>query len=311
MPWDKEKCAEGILAPDLNDEIRANWAAIETMLDDWMRFATGGVQTGQPRQGSARVYFQDAVPTSRLDGEYFDLNDLGAIWIDSNTDPDNQLNILTAADGAGTETWTPISTEIIAVLLAANRIFAGTLKSTGNFTVGANKVTMAGATGNTAIAGTLGVTGVATVAKGSLLASSDAPTTDAMIACKKYIDDQIATIDSIYGTKVFVDSDAQALVNAHTYKVTSDGVVTAIGINSSGADNGISAFSSSSAANVGNHVASTRVGKQMQWDNFDNNAATLEFHVIKNEYFEVQLHNMALSEISFTPIGSGECQDQD
>ena len=54
-------------------------------------------------------------------------------------------------------------------------------------------------TGNGTIGGTLGVTGVATVAKGSLLASSDAPTTDAMIANKKYVDDQItANADPSY-----------------------------------------------------------------------------------------------------------------
>ena len=45
--------------------------------------------------------------------------------------------------------------------------------------------------GNETIAGTLGVTGVATVGKGSLLASSDAPTTDPMIANKKFVDDKI------------------------------------------------------------------------------------------------------------------------
>lgn len=209
MPWDKEKCAEGILAPDLNDEIRLNWAALEAMLDTWMRFATGGTQTGQPRQGSARVYFQDAVPTSRLDGEYFDLNDLGCIWIDSNSTIDNQVAFLSAADGAGTETWTPISTEVIAVLLAANRVFAGTLKSTGDFTVGANKVVVTAANGNTAVAGTLGVTGIATVGDKSKNATSAAPDADAQLANKKYVDDQDASTGFWHhdGTQVF-DTDA-------------------------------------------------------------------------------------------------------
>lgn len=159
MAWNKNKIAEGVLAPDLNDEIRINWAALEAALDAWNRFATGGTQTGQPRQGSARVYFQDAVPTARLDGEYFDSTDLGCIWIDTNTDPDNQFNILTAADGAGTETWTSISTEIIAVLLASARVFGSTLGVTGDFAVNTDKFTVAAASGNTLIAGTLDVAG--------------------------------------------------------------------------------------------------------------------------------------------------------
>ena len=42
---------------------------------------------------------------------------------------------------------------------------------------------------------TLGVTGVATIGDGSLLASSAAPSTDAMIANKKYVDDQVTGSD--------------------------------------------------------------------------------------------------------------------
>lgn len=64
---------------------------------------------------------------------------------------------------------------------------------TSDITINTTKFTVAGATGNTAVGGTLGVTGVATLAKGSLLASTDAPTTDAMIANKKYVDDKTGT----------------------------------------------------------------------------------------------------------------------
>jgi hypothetical protein len=44
--------------------------------------------------------------------------------------------------------------------------------------------------GNSVITGTLGVTGIATLADASVLASSAAPTADAQIANKKYVDDQ-------------------------------------------------------------------------------------------------------------------------
>ena len=47
--------------------------------------------------------------------------------------------------------------------------------------------------GNAVITGTLGVTGIATLADASVLASSAAPTADAQIANKKYVDDSIST----------------------------------------------------------------------------------------------------------------------
>jgi len=79
-------------------------------------------------------------------------------------------------------------------ITATSLTSAGAISGT---TIGGTDITASGAvagataaiTGNATVGGTLGVTGVATVAKGSLLASSDAPTTDAMIANKKYVDD--------------------------------------------------------------------------------------------------------------------------
>lgn len=67
---------------------------------------------------------------------------------------------------------------------------AGALANTGNLAVNTDKFTVAAASGNTLVAGTLDVTGVATVSDASLLKTSAAPTTDAMITNKKYVDDQ-------------------------------------------------------------------------------------------------------------------------
>ena len=147
---------------------------------------TGGEHT----QGSARCFFQDAEPTTRISGDAFTNADLGSLWFDTNSTIDNQFNVMTSQTG-GTPTWTPVSTEIMAVLLAANRIFLGTLRVTGNFDVNTNKFTVAAATGNTVVAGTLTSTGVATIADTSALATSGAPAADAQIANKKYVDDQI------------------------------------------------------------------------------------------------------------------------
>lgn len=201
MAWDKEKIAEGVLAPDLNDEIRANWAALEAALDTYAYFATGGVQTGRPRPGSARPYFQDAAPTARLDGDYFTSDDYGTVWIDSNTDPDNQFNILTAADGAGTETWTPISTEVIAVMVAAAHTWAltQTFSVPPAFTLGATLNNAYLTAKNAAGDGTVDLikadgSDVPTVPDDTANATSGAPTADASLANKLYVDNRRAYI---------------------------------------------------------------------------------------------------------------------
>ena len=204
MAWDKGEPHEGILAPDLNDVLRDNNDALEAALDAWIRFETGGTQSGQPRQGSARPYFQDSAPTARLDGEYFDSTDLGTVWIDTNATPDNQFNILTAADGAGTETWTPISTEAIAILVAQINTWAlaQTFSATAvfsvppTFTLGAVLNNAYLTAKNAAGDGTVDLmkadgSDVPTVPDDTANATSGAPTADASLANKKYVDDQI------------------------------------------------------------------------------------------------------------------------
>lgn len=121
MAFDKTLPIEGALAPTYNNIMRADKTALEAALSAYMYFKTGGTQTGQPRQGSSRPYFQASPPAARLDGDYFDSTDYGTPWIDSD---DNALYILTSADGVGTDVWAAVSTEIIAVLLAAARTFA-------------------------------------------------------------------------------------------------------------------------------------------------------------------------------------------
>jgi len=63
--------------------------------------------------------------------------------------------------------------------------------ASSNIAINTDKFTVAADTGNTAVAGTLGVTGVATLGDTSALATSGAPTADAQIANKKYVDGQV------------------------------------------------------------------------------------------------------------------------
>jgi len=198
--WDKGEPHEHIDAPEVNDVIRANNLALETALNAYNYFATGGSQTGRPRQGSARVYFQDSAPTARLDGDYLDSTDLGCIWIDPNSSPDNQFNILTAADGAGNETWTPISDEIIAVLLGAERTFAEiiTFSKSPVFTLGLVGNNSYLQSRNKAGDGNVNlikvdVNDVPVIPDGTETATDAAPLSDKDISNKKYVDDQLSS----------------------------------------------------------------------------------------------------------------------
>lgn len=148
------------LISDLPEEHRERKTNVKAVIEVEHTTLGDGNSGGLHKPGSARAFFQDAAPTTNIDGSDFGAGDLGLLWIDSNADPDNQFNILTAT----TPTWTPISTEIIAVLLASNRTFAGTLT----------------------------VTGIATIADKSKNATSAAPDADVQLTNKKYVDDNEA-----------------------------------------------------------------------------------------------------------------------
>ena len=122
MAFDKDKPAASTSLRNSNPEILANWSAIETAADREHEFSTGGTVADQfhHKKGSARAFFQDAEPGARADGTAFTSEDLGSLWFDSNASPDNQFNVLTAT----TPTWTPVSTEIIAVAVAAIHTWA-------------------------------------------------------------------------------------------------------------------------------------------------------------------------------------------
>lgn len=231
-PWaiavfDKGKPASSTSLRNSNPEILANWSALEDAIDREHSFSTGGTvaEQGEHTQGSARSFFTDTEPTTQVDGGFFESTDLGSLWFDTNSSPDNQFNVLTVADGAGNDTWTPVSDEIIAVLLAANRVFVGTLGVTGNFAVNTDKFTVAAATGNTVVAGTLGVTGVATVgslADGTALTTSAAPSADAEIANMKYVDDQILSAIPLFArVKALVKFDSTGSIEGTSFNITS------------------------------------------------------------------------------------------
>jgi len=109
--------------------------------------------------------------------------------------------------------------------------------ATSDITFNTDKFTVAGATGDTVIAGTCDitgateVTGIATLGDASLLKTSAAPTTDAMITNKKYVDDQIAAyIASEVTLSAYTrqDSDSTNMLPDHAYLAATDGTVYAV-----------------------------------------------------------------------------------
>ena len=111
-------------------------------------------------------YYQAAAPTTKPDGSTsFDSDDLGRIWVDSDN---NAIYVLTAT----TPTWTAVFISV------ANDTYFTAIDNAGTGTVNLIKA-------NTS--------DVAVLPDGSELATSGAPTADADLANKKYVDDNVGS----------------------------------------------------------------------------------------------------------------------
>ncbi len=167
--WDKDVPAATLSLRSSNPLILSNQSAIQTSLGAEHDFGDS-TQTGSHTPGSARAFFQDAAPTTQIDGGAFAATDLGSLWFDTNATPDNLYYVLTAT----TPTWTLVSTSLIAEIVATANTWGADqslaagfdllLSTTSDITVSGNTFTVAGATGATVvqsldIAGTVVVVG--------------------------------------------------------------------------------------------------------------------------------------------------------
>ena len=113
MAFDKDIPASDTSLRASNPQILENQESTQEAVNNEHIFAgtSAGTQTGDHTQGSARCFSQASAPATRIDGAGFLSTDLGSLWIDTD---DNAMYILTAT----APTWTPVSTEVIATLLA-------------------------------------------------------------------------------------------------------------------------------------------------------------------------------------------------
>ena len=156
--WDKDKPATSTSLRNSNPEILANWSAIETSFGAHHEFSTGGTNSGN----NLRIKFDAPIstPTNAANIGWVYSKDISAVvelhWLDESG---NELQMTSGGDlysSAGL-TVTSASTFNGSITLGAGDDLIGS--STSDITFNTNKFTVAGATGNTLIAGTLDVTG--------------------------------------------------------------------------------------------------------------------------------------------------------
>lgn len=187
--WNKDKPSSSTSLRNSNPEMLANQSALETSFGAHHEFSTGGTNSGD----NLRIKFNASIstPTNAANKMFIYGKDVSAV-IEAHIldESGNELQITSGGDlfsSAGL-TVTGASTFNGSITLGAGDDLIGS--STSDITFNTNKFTVAGATGNTVIAGTLGVTGVATLGDSSQMATSAAPTADADLANKKFVDDQ-------------------------------------------------------------------------------------------------------------------------
>ncbi len=209
--WDESTVADTAQASTLGAVDRANQVDLSDRLKALIYGFIAGENDGVPGCKNLALKQQAGDPTVATDTITLYAKDVGG------------NNEVFAKDEAGNVVQITSAGTIGAgglALLAGKDLI---LSSTSDIAVDTNKFTVAGATGNTVIAGTLGVTGVATLGDGSILAAATEVGDGARtIVDKAYVDLSAYTNE---------DSDSSTLLisisggTVHAYKAATDGYV--------------------------------------------------------------------------------------
>ena len=168
--WDAAKPSSSTSLRNSNPEILANWSALEVALSQDHTFATGS-----PDGKHTQITFTDPIstPTFAANEAFLYSKNVSAVtelhWLDESN---NELQLTSGGD-LFSSTGLTVTTN--ATFNGGITLGAGDdllLSTTSDITISGNTFTVAGATGNTVVAGTLDVTGVATLGDGSLLAAA-------------------------------------------------------------------------------------------------------------------------------------------
>ena len=149
---------------------------------------------------------------------------------------------------------------------------------------------------------------VAVVPDNSQTATNAAPTSTTGIANKKYVDDQVATVD-VFGSLTTVDSDSQTLLKDHGYLVGQDGMVHAYAIDVTPSEI-MAGYNGPTQDPVGAGTKMQQV--QNNTDQGNNADYSISFAVASGRYFEITLTSSA-AVVIWQPFGSsgGNPVDQD
>jgi hypothetical protein len=209
--WDKAKPAVGTSLRSSNPEMLANNTALESAIGQDHEFSTGGTNSGKHLQvtfddplssapatvaaSEGVLYLLDVSSKAEL---HFEDEDENTIVLTSKGNRLANNTYFTATDNAGTGSVNlfkattgdalsiPIATSFDENITMAN---SKTLTAETIIAVDSTGLLLQNDTPATVI--TIGDNGTATIADSSQLATSAAPTADADIANKKYVDDQI------------------------------------------------------------------------------------------------------------------------
>ena len=229
--WDKTKPSSSTSLRSSNPEILANWDALETAIAQDHTFATGS-----PDGKHTQITFTDPISTPSdvtNEGVVYTKDASSVVELHWKDESGNELQY-TSDGNLFSSTGLIVTNEST----FNNHINLGSsddllLSTTSDIIISGNTFTVAGATGNIVVAGTLDVTGILTTTAASVLgdgsllaAATESGDGDRVIADKGYIDDQIAasvTMSSI----TTVDSESNTLIVSHAYLAATDGFVNA------------------------------------------------------------------------------------
>ena len=156
--WDKDKPSSSTSLRASNPEIRANWSALETALSQDHEFSTGGSNTGKHTQ----ITFDDPISTPgdvANEGVLYIKDVSAVVELHFKDESGNEIQMSSGGDLFSSTglTVTTNATFNGGITLGAGDDLIGS--STSDITFNTDKFTVAGATGNTVVAGTLDVTG--------------------------------------------------------------------------------------------------------------------------------------------------------